>query len=141
MSEMGKTMKVRREVHGLDYVVCSMVTLLDHIFRKRIKTWCVSKGLDLEITDRRKDTHGDVLVIVHPVGWAEDEHIYLRCQHGTCDIAWEVFEGTVCSRHILQLFNSVQFSFRVNNWVESIAEISPVYENSPEAKFLANIKS
>lgn len=105
-------MNARREIHGLDYAICVLVSILDKVFRGRCDWWTVGRGLDIEILDRQDGPSKDVLVQIRPVGWRKDEYIVARCHWGGGE--WYVFEGHVDS---LRLPGDLGFQFGFQtNW-------------------------
>lgn len=137
---MGKNgMKIRREIHSLDYAVCVAVSLLDRIFRGRCKRWDISHGLDLEIIDRQQGyPDGDVLVTIHPVGWEEGERIVLQCARFGRE--WEVLEGTVFSERLPKQLER-RFSFKFNVWHFPLPHHCIESRDTLAEKFLATVKA
>lgn len=116
-----------REVHSLDYALCVVVSLLNRVFFGHCKGWNVNNGLNIEIckTEVRGGIH-HVNVCIRPVGWRDDEYIWVRSVKIRDD--WS-FKGTVCHSNLMDYLGSRWFSFNVEYPMLSVEAIGTTEED------------
>jgi|SRR3989344_3683150 len=101
-------MKMKREIHALDYAVVELVSALEGLFRFAINPLelKIAGGLNIE-----KDIRSvyEVRVRIRPVSWPEGSQIFARFHKGGED-AWKAFKGNFIATHLPSEFSDFHFS-------------------------------
>ena len=99
-------MKLRCEIHGLDYAVCLLMAGLDQIFANRVEGWKRSRyGINFEIVRSQREGN-DLHLRVCPAGYP----VYVvNCRFDNHQGVWNIWEGSFGSDYPVEELRLLRF--------------------------------